>query len=241
MSIQLHPPLTRYDNEDKELLRAVPRQGCEFTESDPWRVLRVQGEIVEGFDALSKVQPGVAIFGSARLGEGHRYYDAGVEISNRLAQAGLTVITGGGPGLMEAGNRGAFEAHGESIGCSIQLPMEPIPNKYQTVALKFRYFFVRKLMFVKYSVAFVILPGGFGTMDEVFEALTLIQTDKIDHFPVVLYDRSFWQGMVDWLRDRVLAEGCISPGDLDLFQLADTPQEAADRIIANCKEHGYLS
>lgn len=227
-------------NEDKELLKPKRWQDEDFTAMDPWRVLRIQGELVAGFDALSKVGPCVAIFGSARLGEGHPYYEAGVEISRRLAEAGLTVITGGGPGLMEAGNRGAYSVGGESIGCSIQLPREPLPNPYQTTALRFRYFFVRKLMFVKYSVAFVILPGGFGTMDELFEALTLIQTDKIDHFPVVLYDSKFWQGLVDWLRNSVLAAGCISPGDLDLFQIEDDPKRVADRIIVNCREHGYL-
>jgi uncharacterized protein (TIGR00730 family) len=141
---------------------------------------------------------------------------------------------------MEAANKGACEVNGISVGCSIQLPEEPIPNPYQTIALKFRYFFVRKLMFIKYSVAFIIMPGGFGTLDELFEALTLVQTDKIEHFPIVLYGASFWNGMVQWMREQLASSGCISPGDLDLFKIADNPAEAAQIVINNSREHNYL-
>jgi len=202
--------------------------------------MRIQGELVEGFDALSKIGPAAAIFGSARTKTDHPHYQATMEIARLLATAGIAIISGGGPGLMEAANRGAFEAKGVSVGCAIQLPQEPIPNSYQTIALKFRYFFVRKLMFIKYSVAFAIMPGGFGTLDELFEALTLVQTDKIDHFPVILYGRDYWKGMVDWLKNSALKEGYLDPGNLALFQVADDPAEAAEIIITNSRKHGYL-
>lgn len=238
--IQLQQPKGWLDNEDKELLQTPCPPLPDFTTQDPWRVMRVQGEIVEGFDVLSKIGPAVSIFGSARLKEENSYYQATVDIARLLATAGLAVISGGGPGIMEAANRGAFEVKGTSVGCSIQLPEEPIPNDFQTIALKFRYFFVRKLMFIKYSIAFVIMPGGFGTLDELFEALTLVQTDKIDHFPVILYDSHFWNGLIDWMRERVLAEECISPEDLELFKVVNSPQEAAEIIIENSRKQGYI-
>lgn len=239
--IQLQQPKGWNDNEDKELLQTPCPPLPDFTTQDPWRVLRVQGEIVEGFDALSKIGPAVSIFGSARLPGDNPYYQATVDIAKILATAGLAVISGGGPGIMKAANQGAFEANGTSVGCSIQLPHEPIANEFQTIALKFRYFFVRKLMFIKYSVAYIIMPGGFGTLDELFEALTLVQTDKIDNFPVVLYGSHFWNGLVNWIRERMLAEGCISPEDLDLIKIADSPAEAAGIIIENARKHGYLN
>lgn len=238
--IQLRPPKDWYDNEDKELLQSPCPPLVDFTTQDPWRVLRIQGEIVEGFDALSKIGPAVSIFGSARLGESNHYYQATVKMANILATAGLAVISGGGPGIMEAANRGAFEVNGTSVGCSIQLPMEPIPNDFQTIALKFRYFFVRKLMLIKYSSAFIIVPGGYGTMDELFEALTLVQTDKIDHFPIVLYDSNYWKGLIDWMQAKMVGEGCISQDDLNLFQVVDTPEEAARIIIENCRQHKLI-
>ena len=230
----LRNPIGFRDNEDKELLqsqttRAAGQRG-DFTTEDPWRVLRIQGEIVEGFDALSSIQEAIAIFGSARLGPESPYYEACRETSRLLAEAGYAVITGGGPGLMAAGNQGAFEVGGTSVGCSIQLPNEPIPNEYQTIALRFRYFFARKLMFIKYSVGFLIFPGGYGTLDELFEALTLVQTDKIDHFPVILFGRAYWQALVDWLKGPLLATGCISPEDLNLFSVTDDPHEAVALI-----------
>lgn len=238
--IQLRPPKDWYDNEDKELLQSPCPPLVDFTTQDPWRILRIQGEIVEGFDALSKIGPAVSIFGSARLDEANHYYQATVKMANLLATAGLAVISGGGPGIMEAANRGAFEVNGTSVGCSIQLPMEPIPNDYQTIALKFRYFFVRKLMLIKYSSAFIIVPGGYGTMDELFEALTLVQTDKIDHFPIVLYDANYWKGLIDWMQAKMVGEGCISQNDLNLFQVVDTPEEAARIIIENCRQHQLI-
>jgi uncharacterized protein (TIGR00730 family) len=238
--IQLHQPKGWLDNEDKELLQTPCPPGPDFTTQDPWRILRIQGEIVEGFDALSKIGPAAAIFGSARVMETNPYYRATVEIAARLAGAGIAVISGGGPGIMEAANQGAFTVNGTSVGCSIQLPNEQFHNPYQTIALKFRYFFVRKLMFIKYAVAFIIMPGGFGTMDELFEALNLVQTDKIDHFPIVLYSTSYWRGLLEWIRERMLGEGCISPADLDLIKLVDDPTEAARIVIDNSREHGFL-
>src|SRR5690554_2758573 len=217
----LKKPLGFKDNEDKELLQSPPVMEEEennfFTTQDPWRILRIQGELVEGFDALSSLPPAISIFGSARLGTESPYYKACRETARLLAQAGYAVITGGGPGLMAAGNQGAFEVEGISVGCSIELPEEPIPNEYQTIALRFRYFFARKLMFIKYSIGFLIFPGGFGTLDELFEALTLIQTDKIDHFPVILFGADFWRGLLDWIKESLLKTGCIGRNDLDLF------------------------
>lgn len=239
--IQLQQPKGWYDNEDKELLQAPCPPLADFTTQDPWRVLRIQGEMVEGFDALSKIGPAAAIFGSARFTESNPYYQATVSIAEQLSAAGLGVISGGGPGIMEAANKGAYQVNGVSVGCGIQLPKEPFPNPYQTIALKFRYFFVRKLMFIKYAIAFIIMPGGFGTMDELFEALTLVQTDKIDHFPIVLYDKHYWRGLVDWMRERMVEAGCIDLNDLNLFHIVDSPQEAAEIVINNSREHGYLN
>lgn len=239
LSIQVHPPHGIKDNEDKELLQTKTGQP-DFTSTDPWRVLRIQGELIEGFDVLHKLGPGVTMFGSARLGADSPYYQAAADIARLLAQAGMTVLTGGGPGIMEAGNTGALQGGGISVGCSIQLPHEQRSNAYQTIALRFRYFFVRKLMFIKYSVAFVIMPGGFGTLDEMFEALTLVQTDKIDHFPVVLFGRSFWQPLLDWMGGALLEHGCIDAGDLGLFTVTDVPAEAARTIIDNSRKHGFL-
>ena len=182
----LKNPVGLRDNEDKELLQTPAATGtleqADFIAEDPWRVLRIQGEIVEGFDALSCLPAAISIFGSARLGPGNAYYEACRETSRLLVKAGYAVITGGGPGLMAAGNQGALEANGISVGCSIQLPNEPVHNEYQTITLRFRYFFVRKLMFIKYSVGFLIFPGGYGTLDELFEALTLVQTTRSTTF-----------------------------------------------------------
>ncbi len=226
-------------HEDQTLLRSKKFHE-DFTASDPWRVLRIQGEFVEGFEALSKIGPAVAIFGSARTNPSHPYYEAAVRSANILTKAGLAVITGGGPGIMEAGNRGAFEAGGTSVGCNIQLPFEQIPNLYQNVSLEFRYFFVRKMMFVKYSVALLIFPGGFGTMDELFETLTLSQTHKIEQYPIVLFGKSYWSGLIDWMRDTMLAESCISADDLEIFHLTDSPEEATGVIIESARRYGYL-
>jgi uncharacterized protein (TIGR00730 family) len=214
--------------QDEQLLES-PRPD-EFTHTDPWRVFRIMGEFVEGFDELATLSRGIAIFGSARTNPDDLYYRAAQETGALFATQGFAVITGGGPGIMEAANRGAFEAGGLSIGCNIELPFEQRPNQYQTLSLTFKYFFVRKMMFVKYSLAFVIFPGGFGTFDELFEALTLIQTRKIRNFPVVLFGSEYWSGLLDWLRDVVLPGGKISNFDFDLFHVTDSPAEVVEIV-----------
>jgi len=215
--------------QDEQLLES-PRPD-EFTHTDPWRVFRIMGEFVEGFDELATLSRGIAIFGSARTRPDDPDYAAAQETGALLAAQGFAVITGGGPGIMEAANRGAFDAGGLSIGCNIELPFEQRPNPYQTLSLTFKYFFVRKMMFVKYSLAFVIFPGGFGTFDELFEALTLIQTRKIRNFPIVLFNRSYWGGMLDWLRAEVLAGGKIAENDMGMFQVTDSPAEVVEIVL----------
>ncbi len=199
----------------------------EFLSTDSWRALRILGEFVDGFDALARVGQGVAVFGSARTPPGDPDYEAAVEIGRLLAQRDRAVITGGGPGVMEAANKGAHEAGGLSIGLTIELPKEQGRNPYVNLGVDFRYFFVRKTMFVKYSEAFIVMPGGFGTLDELFEALVLIQTGKVRDFPLVLYRRAHWEGLIDWMRQVTLDEGFIQPEDLDRILIADTPEEAA--------------
>jgi len=204
---------------------------------EPWRLFRIMGEFVDGFEVMASVGPGVSIFGSARVSEGDPYYELARETARRIARAGLAVITGGGPGIMEAANRGAFEAGGESVGLNIVLPFEQRANPYLTRYVDFRYFFVRKVMFVKYAQAFVIMPGGFGTMDEFFESMTLIQTNKIHHFPVFLMGSAYWNGLLDWIREVMLqGEGFISPEDLNLWTVTDDPQEVVDRVLSATRE-----
>lgn len=215
--------------QDEQLLES-PRPD-EFKHTDPWRVFRIMGEFVEGFDELATLSRGIAIFGSARTQPDEPDYKAAQETGALLAAQGFAVITGGGPGIMEAANRGAFEAGGLSIGCNIELPFEQRPNPYQTLSLTFKYFFVRKMMFVKYSLAFVIFPGGFGTFDELFEALTLIQTKKIRNFPIVLVGRKYWSGMLAWLREVVLASGKISEHDMGMFHITDSPAEVVEIVM----------
>jgi uncharacterized protein (TIGR00730 family) len=215
--------------QDEQLLES-PRHD-EFRHTDPWRVFRIMGEFVEGFDELASLTRGIAIFGSARSKSEDADYKAAQETAALLAKEGFAVITGGGPGIMEAANRGAFEAGGLSIGCNIELPFEQKPNAYQTKSLTFKYFFVRKMMFVKYSLGFVIFPGGFGTLDELFEALTLIQTKKIRDFPVVMFGSHYWSGLLNWIRDVVLPQGKISEHDLRLFHVTDSPQEVVDIVL----------
>lgn len=212
--------------QDEQLLES-PRPD-EFTHTDTWRVFRIMGEFVEGFDELATLTRGVSIFGSARSKPDDPDYQAAMETAALLAAEGFAVITGGGPGIMEAANRGAFEAGGLSIGCNIELPFEQRPNAYQTRSLKFKYFFVRKMMFVKYSLGFIIFPGGFGTFDELFEALTLIQTRKIRNFPVVLFGTQYWTGLLEWFKQSVLPGGKISDFDLNLFHVTDSPQEVIE-------------
>lgn len=194
--------------------------------SEAWRVFRIQAELIDGIETLNELGPAVSVFGGARFTEDSPYYQAAVTLASGLGAAGIAVITGGGPGIMEAANRGCYGTGGTSVGLNIILPHEQRPNPYHDLSLTFHYFFVRKLMFVKYAIGYVIFPGGFGTMDEFFEALTLIQTGKIRRFPVVLYGKGYWEGLIDWMREKMLGERCISPGDLDLFHLVDTPQEA---------------
>jgi len=228
-------------DDDRELLQTRPKVAeLDFTSTDPWRVFRIQGEFVEGFDSLHSIGPSVAIFGSARLMPDNEYYKSAELTAQLVARKGLNVITGGGPGVMEAANKGAFGETGNSIGCNIDLPMEQVPNPYQNISLNFRYFFVRKMMFVKYSVAFVIFPGGYGTIDELFEALTLVQTEKIQHFPIILFGDSYWSPLLGWLKNTMLAEGCISEEDLDLFKITNDPEEVAKIIENNCRAQGYM-
>lgn len=202
---------------------------------EAWRVQRIHSELVNGIDHLAQLKTSVTIYGSARLQESSVYYQQAQDMAQRFAEAGINVLTGGGPGIMEAANRGAYKNGAHSIGLNIELPHEQEPNAYQDISLQFRYFFVRKLMFVKHALGFVVFPGGFGTLDELFEALTLIQTHKIKPFPVVLIGVDYWQGMVDWLTQRALAEGCISADDQSLFMLTDDIDEAFECILA-CAE-----
>ena len=221
-----HPPGT---TQDEQLLESPGP--AEFTHTDTWRVFRIMGEFVEGFDELATLTRGVSIFGSARTRTDDPDYQAAQETAALLSRAGFAVITGGGPGIMEAANRGAFEAGGLSIGCNIELPFEQNSNPYLTKGLKFKYFFVRKMMFVKYSLGFIIFPGGFGTLDELFEALTLIQTKKIRNFPVVLFGSAYWDGLLGWIRDFALKEGKVTEKDLKLLHVTDSPAEVVQIIV----------
>jgi uncharacterized protein (TIGR00730 family) len=215
---------------DQRLLES--RGPTDWVHTDPWRVLRIQAEFVEGFGLLSEVGHAVAVFGSARCERGTPNYELGETVGRRLAEAGYAVVTGGGPGMMEAANAGARHAGGTSIGLGIELPFEQSLNEYLDIGVTFRYFFVRKTMFVKYSQAFVVLPGGFGTLDELFEAITLVQTGKVTRFPVVLVGCDYWGGLVEWIRSTLLKEGMISEDDPDLITLTDDPAEAVQHIQA---------
>lgn len=219
----------------RQLLRPQPQprdpSQAAFTHTESWRVLRIQGEFVHGINSLAEVGAGITVFGSARTSPDHRWYQEAVALGNRLAREGFAVITGGGPGIMEAANRGAHEAGGLSIGCNIELPHEQKGNPYTNLSINFRYFFVRKTMFVKFSDGFVIFPGGFGTLDELFEALTLVQTRKIHRFPIVLYDSGYWGGLLEWIKARLLEEGTISKDDLNLMVVTDSIDEACDLIL----------
>jgi uncharacterized protein (TIGR00730 family) len=213
--------------------RLLDRRGpSDWVHTDPWRVLRIQAEFVEGFGLLAEMGKAVSVFGSSRARPGTDQYELAARITGALARAGYAVITGGGPGIMEAANKGAAGAHGVSVGLGIELPQEQGLNEHVDIGLEFRYFFVRKTMFVKYSQAFVVLPGGFGTLDELFEAVTLVQTGKITKFPIVLVGSSYWSGLLSWLRDVVCSEGKVSPADLDLLSVADDPDEVVRIILA---------
>ena len=216
---------------DQRLLDS--RGSSEWLHSDPWRVHRITAEFVEGFGALAELGPAVAVFGSARTKPDSIEYQQGVEVGRLLAEAGYAVITGGGPGAMEAANQGAVKGGGTSVGLGIELPFEQGLNDYVDLGVNFRYFFARKTMFVKYAQGFIVLPGGFGTMDELFEALTLVQTRKVTSFPIVLLGTKYWSGLVEWLRTTMVEEGKASPADLDLFTLTDSPKEAVEAIQAS--------
>ncbi|MDA8084740.1 MAG: TIGR00730 family Rossman fold protein [Nitrospiraceae bacterium] len=201
--------------------------------SETWRVFRIQSELVEGFETLHDLGPAVTIFGSARLSPSHKYYKAAETLARMLADEGFAVITGGGPGIMEGANKGAKRGKAHSVGLNIEIPAEQTSNPYHDISLQFRYFFVRKLMFIKYAMAFIIFPGGFGTMDELFEALTLAQTHKIDSFPIILYGADYWKGLTDWMQQKLVPLGTIEASDFSLFSLVDTPEE----VIFLIREH----
>lgn len=207
-------------------------QDTDWVHTDPWRVMRIQAEFVEGFGTLAEIGPAVSVFGSARIKPGSDHYAKGVELGGLLAKAGYAVITGGGPGAMEAANKGAFEAGGTSVGLGIELPFESGLNPYVDLGVNFRYFFARKTMFVKYAQGYVVLPGGFGTLDELFEAVTLAQTQKVTSFPIVLLGKAFWTPMIDFIRDTLYAEGMVGEQDIHRLQVVDEPAEAV-RIITS--------
>ncbi len=219
---------------DQRLLDS--RGPTDWVHADPWRVMRIQSEFVEGFGALAELGPAISVFGSARTAADHPHYAQAEELGRKLTDAGFAVITGGGPGVMEAANKGACEAGGVSVGLGIELPFETGLNKYVDRGLNFRYFFARKTMFVKYAQGFVVLPGGFGTFDELFEALTLVQTEKVTSFPIVLLGEAYWSGLVRWITDTVLAEGKVSEGDLEIFHVTDDVDEAV-RIVTEARAH----
>jgi uncharacterized protein (TIGR00730 family) len=225
--------------QDAELLGTARSSSppANFTHTDPWRVLRIMGEFVEGFDAMVAIGPAISIFGSARTKPDEPIYEQAVITAKLLAERGYAIITGGGPGLMEAANKGAREAGGRSIGCTIELPFETGANQYVDLAIEFRYFFVRKTMFVKYAQAFVIFPGGFGTLDELFEALTLIQTGKVRHFPIVLFGSAYWRGLLTWVRETMLVEGKVSEADIALLHICDDPAEVVE-VVLRAAEQG---
>lgn len=225
--------------EDERLLnRPLPKKpvpldpaAAAFLDTDPWRVLRITGEFIHGFNQLATIGAAITVFGSARTPVDDPYYAAARDLGHRLAREGFAIVTGGGPGIMEAANRGAKEAGGISVGLNIELPHEQSINPYVNRAVNFRYFFTRKTMLAKYSEGFVMFPGGYGTFDEMFEALTLIQTGKLKRFPVILYGSKYWSGLIDWLRDATLASGYISPGDLDIFKVTDSTEEACRILV----------
>jgi hypothetical protein len=221
--------------------RLLDRRGpSDWVHTDPWRVLRIQAEFVEGFGLLAELGPAVSVFGSARTARGSSEYETAERIASGLAEAGYAVITGGGPGIMEAANKGATQSGGVSVGLGIELPREMGLNDFVNVGLEFRYFFVRKTCFIKYSQAFVVLPGGFGTMDELFEALTLVATGKITKFPIVLVGRAYWSGLLSWLQDTMLARANIGPGELALIKLADEPDEVVSIVREAHKGNGLI-
>ncbi len=209
----------------------------EFASKATWRVFRIMSEFVDAFDSLKDVEPAVTVWGSARTDPKHPHYKMAFNVAKKISEAGFSIVTGGGPGMMEAANKGAKAGKGLSVGLNIELPMEQAPNPYLDLSLDFRYFFVRKVMFVKHACAFVITPGGFGTMDELFEALTLVQTEKFGAFPVILMGKSYWKGLLDWMREQVLGHKYIDGKDMDIFQVTDDPNEVVNIIKKAHKKH----
>ena len=220
-----------HSTDDQRLLESRGATG--WVHTDPWRVLRIQSEFIDGFGTLAELGPAVSVFGSARMPRDHPLYATAERVGAQLVRAGLAVITGGGPGIMEAANKGAAEAGGVSVGLGIELPFESGLNPYVNLGINFRYFFARKTMFVKYAQGFVVLPGGFGTLDELFEALTLVQTQKVTQFPVVLLDREYWSGLLEWLRRVAVGRATISATDLETFTITDDADEAVNLMLAN--------
>ncbi|MCI1642150.1 MAG: TIGR00730 family Rossman fold protein [Actinomyces sp.] len=213
----------------------MEQESVDWLHEDPWRVLRIQAEFIEGFGALAEVGPAISVFGSARVPRESPEWEAAVHIGGEIARAGCAVITGGGPGIMEAANKGAWDAGGTSVGLGIELPREQGMNPWVNIGINFRYFFARKMMFVKYSRGFIVAPGGFGTMDELFEALTLVQTNKIAGFPIVLLGREYWGGLLDWLRGTMASKAMISPGDTSLMSVVDDPDEAVALALGEAR------
>ncbi len=203
----------------------------DFKSGESWRLFKILGEFVEGVDTLHEIGPAVSIFGSARTNPDHKYYKKAEEIASLFAKKGYAVITGGGGGIMEAGNKGAASVNGTSVGLNISLPFEQVPNKYANIQSEFNYFFVRKVMFIKYAQAYIIIPGGFGTLDETFEAITLIQTHRLKPLPVILVGTDYWQGLIEWIKDRLIAEKMASPEDLNIFTLLDDPEEIVQKVL----------
>ncbi len=230
-------PATSDSNPPADLRVSISPSGVMSRES--WKIFQIMAEFVAGFERLSQIQPSVSIFGSARIQPGHPYYALTEEIARKLSDSGFSVVSGGGPGLMEAANKGAYAGKSPSVGLNILLPHEQASNAFQNVSLAFQHFFARKVMFVKYAKAYVVMPGGFGTLDEVIEALTLIQTGKSTRMPIVLVHRPFWAGMVDWFKTTLVKEGVIGPEDLGLFTLVDTADEVLDVIFRYYEESGF--
>jgi hypothetical protein len=211
----------------------------EISAREAWRVFGIMAEFVEATERLADIRPAVSLFGSARAAPGSPYYGLAEEVARRLSDAGFAVISGGGPGVMEAANKGAFAGISPAIGLNIELPREQAGNRYQDISLRFKHFFARKVMFVKFATAFIILPGGYGTLDELFEALTLVQTGKTRRMPIILMHAPFWRGLLEWIRERLVAEGMIDPGDADLLQVIDEPQAVVDAIFAYYEKRGF--
>jgi uncharacterized protein (TIGR00730 family) len=233
MELYKHPP----ESQDEEILGAE-RPGVASTRSDEERLARVHAELVAGFDALGGLGPAATLFGSARVPQGDPQYEQTRRVARRLGESGLAIITGGGPGLMEAANRGAQEAGVRSVGLRIELPFEQGMNPYVDLPLHFEYFFTRKLMFIRYASGFVVFPGGFGTLDELFEALTLIQTRRVRSFPVVLVGWGYWDGLLEWLRERLAGEGKVAPSDVALLHVSDDPDEIAELLFSGARDQG---